>query len=160
MQTRTIYSRMPRLLQQLGLGVALGLLQLLLFMLGFSRFGLNLQLNNSFLAGLALFFVFGVLAGLLTARREERALAGAKAGFVTGCIATVVVLLALFIALLLNPPHAQVSSRPYPVPIGSIVAIFIFLVWFLNAVGTLLAMLGGIIGRAAGRRRARKRSQL
>ncbi|HLH61530.1 MAG TPA: hypothetical protein VKV20_07580 [Ktedonobacteraceae bacterium] len=151
MQTRNNPSRLTRLLLQIGPGIVLGLLQLLLYMSGLSRFGTNLALNASFWPGLALYAVFGMLAGILTTGRSERPLAGATAAFVMGCIATAVVLLVIISALVLNPPHPAPSSRYYPGLVSIVISIFIFLVLFLNAVGTLFAMLGGAAGRAIGR---------
>ncbi|HZU66271.1 MAG TPA: DUF5518 domain-containing protein [Ktedonobacteraceae bacterium] len=147
MQTRNISSLVSRLLLQPGPGVVLGLLQLLLYMAGLPRFDTNLALNASFWPGLALYFVFGMLAGILTTRYSERPLAGVAAGFVTGCIASAVVLLVAIIALVLNPPHPAPSSRYYPELVSIVISIFFFLLLFLNVVGTLLAMLGGAIGR-------------
>ena len=45
MQPRLILSRVPLLLQHIGLGVLLGLIQLLLFFLGLSRFGMFVAAN-------------------------------------------------------------------------------------------------------------------
>ena len=46
LQPRLILARVPLLLQQIGLGVLLGLIQLLLFFLGLSRFGMFVAANS------------------------------------------------------------------------------------------------------------------
>src|SRR5260370_10532602 len=78
---RLMLSRVPLLWQQLGLGVLLGLIQVLLFFLSLGRFGMDVAVNLSFIPGLVLYLGLSVVAGFLTAHREEKASAGARAGF-------------------------------------------------------------------------------
>jgi Family of unknown function (DUF5518) len=149
LRPRLILSRVPLLLQQIGLGVLLGLIQLLLFFLGLSRFGMNLALNLSFIPGLILYLVFPVVAGLLTTHREERASAGARAGFVTGFTGATIVMLALILTLAIIAP--QESGNRFYIPLDFTLAFILFTVLMLNVLGVLLATIGGAFGRSMGR---------
>jgi Family of unknown function (DUF5518) len=147
---RLIFSQIPLLLQHIGLGVLLGLIQLLLFFLGLSRFGMNVALNLSFIPGLVLYLVFPVVAGLLTTHREVRASAGARAGFVTGFTGATLVMLALILTLAIIAP--QESGSRFSIPLDFAIALFLFTVLILNVLGVLLATIGGAFGRSIGGR--------
>lgn len=150
MRPRLILSRVPLLLQQIGLGILLGLIQLLFFFLSLSRFGANLALNLSFIPGLILYIVFPLVAGLLTTYREERSSAGARAGFVTGITGATIVMFALIVTLALIAPRES-GSRLY-IPPDLLIAFILFTVLILNVLGVLLATIGGAFGRSIGRR--------
>jgi Family of unknown function (DUF5518) len=144
-----ILSRVPLLLQQLGLGVLLGLIQLLLFFLSLSRFGMYWALNLSFIPGLVLYLGFPVVAGFLTAHREESASAGARAGFVTGLSGATLVMLALIltIAIIALPE----SGNRFSGSLDFSIAFILLRVLLLNVLGVLLATIGGAFGRSMGR---------
>jgi hypothetical protein len=150
LRPRLILSRVPLLLQQINLGILLGLIQLLLFFLGLSRFGMYLALNLSFIPGLILYLVFPIVAGLLTTHREERASAGARAGFVTGFTGATIVMLALILTLAIITP--QESWNRFYIPLDFTIAFILFTVLLLNVLGVLLATIGGAFGRSIGRR--------
>ncbi len=150
MRPRLILSRVPLLLQQIGLGILLGLIQLLFFFLGLSRFGTNLALNLSFIPGLILYLAFSLVAGLLTTYREERSSAGARAGFVTGITGATIVMFALIVTLALISP--QESGNRFYIPPDFITAFTLLTVLILNILGVLLATIGGAFGRSMGRR--------
>jgi hypothetical protein len=151
LQPRLILSRVPLLMQQIGLGILLGLIQLLLFFLSLSRFGTILALNLSFIPGLILYLVFPLVAGLLTSHRDERASAGARAGFVTGFTGATIVMLALILTLAIIPPPKASGNRFY-IPLDFLIAFILFTVLILNVLGVLLATIGGAFGRSMGRR--------
>ena len=136
MRPRLILSRVPLLLQQIGLGVLLGLIQLLLFFLGLSRFGMYLALNLSFIPGLVLYLGFPVVAGFLTAHREERASAGARAGFVTGFTGATLVMLALILTIAIIV--LQASGNRFSSSLDFTIAFILLMVLLLNVLGVLL----------------------
>ena len=149
---RLILSRVPLLLQQIGLGVLLGLIQLLLFFLGLSRFGMFVAANLSFIPGLVLYLGFPVVAGFLTAHREERASAGARAGFVTGFTGftgATLVMLALILTIAIIAPQA--SGNRFSSSLDFTIAFILLMVLLLNVLGVLLATIGGAFGRSMGR---------
>lgn len=149
MRPRLILSRVPLLMQQIGLGVLLGLIQLLLFFLSLSRFGMYVALNLSFIPGLVLYLGLAVVAGFLTAHREERASAGARAGLVTGFTGATFVMLTLIltIAIIALPESGNRFSRS----LDFSVAFILLRVLLLNVLGVLLATIGGAFGRSMGR---------
>ena len=149
MRPRLILSRVPLLLQQIGLGALLGLIQLLIFFLSLSRFGMYVALNLSFIPGLVLYLAFPVAAGFLTAHREESASAGARAGFVTGFAGATIVMLALIltIAIIALQESGNRFSSSFDFPI----AFILLRVLLLNVLGVLLATIGGAFGRSMGR---------
>ena len=149
MRLRLILSRVPLLLQQIGLGVLLGLIQLLLFFLSLSRFGMYVALNLSFIPGLVLYLGFSVVAGLLTAHREERASAGARAGFVTGFAGATIVMLALILTIAIMA--LQESGNRFSSALDFAIAFILLRVLLLNVLGVLLATIGGAFGRSMGR---------
>ena len=149
MRPRLILSRVPLLLQQISLGILLGLIQLLLFFLGLSRFGTNLALNLSFIPGLILYFVFPLVAGLLTSHRDERASAGARAGFVTGFAGATLVMLALILTIAIIA--LQESVNRFSGSLDFSIAFILLMVLLLNVLGVLLATIGGAFGRSMGR---------
>ena len=112
---------------------------------------MNLALNLSFIPGLVLYLVFSVVAGLLTTHREERASAGARAGFVTGFTGATIVMLALILTLAIIAP--QESGSSFYNPLDFAIALFLFTVLILNVLGVLLATIGGAFGRSIGGRR-------
>jgi Family of unknown function (DUF5518) len=146
---RLILSRVPLLLQHIGLGVLLGLIQLFLFFLSLSRFGMYVALNLSFIPGLVLYLGFPVVAGLLTAHREESASAGARAGFVTGFAGATLVMLALILTIAISalPESGNRFSRS----LDFTAAFILLMVLLLNVLGVLLATIGGAFGRSMGR---------
>jgi hypothetical protein len=135
--------------QQIGLGILLGLIQLLLFFLGLSHFGANLALNLSFIPGLILYLVFPLVAGLLTTYGEESSSAGARAGFVTGITGSTIVMLALILTLAIIPP--QESANRLSIAPDFIIALILLTALMLNFPGVLLATIGGAFGRSIGR---------
>ena len=145
MRPRLILSRVPLLLQQIGLGILLGFIQLLLFFLGLSRFGTDLALNLSFIPGLILYLVFPLVAGLLTTYRDERSPAGARAGLVTGITGSTIVMIALILTLAIIPP--QESGNILYIPPDLNIAFILLTVLILNFLGVLLATIGGAFGR-------------
>ena len=149
MRPRLILSRVPLLLQQIGLGVLLGLIQLLLFFLGLSRFGMFVAANLSFIPGLVLYLGFPVVAGFLTAHREERASAGARAGFVTGFTGATLVMLALILTIAIIA--LQESGNRFSGSLDFSIAFILLMVLLLNVLGVLLATIGGAFGRSMGR---------
>ena len=149
MRLRLILSRVPLLLQQIGLGVLLGLIQLLLFFLSLSRFGMYWALNLSFIPGLVLYLGFPVVAGLLTARREESASAGARAGFVTGFAGATLVMLALILTIAIIA--LQESGNRFSSSLDFTIAFILLRVLLLNILGVLLATIGEAFGRSMGR---------
>ena len=149
MRPGLILSRVPLLLQQISLGVLLGLIQLLLFFLSLSRFGMYWALNLSFIPGLVLYLVFPVAAGFLTAHREESASAGARAGFVTGFAGATLVMLALILTIgIITFPK---SGNRFPSSLDFTIAFILLRVLLLNVLGVLLATIGGAFGRSMGR---------
>jgi len=146
---RLILSRVPLLLQQIGLGVLLGLIQLLLFFLGLSRFGMFVAANLSFIPGLVLYLGLAVVAGFLTAHREESASAGAKAGFVTGFTGATLVMLALILTIAIIA--LQASANRFSSSLDFTIAFILLMVLLLNVLGVLLATIGGAFGRSMGR---------
>ena len=149
MRPRLIFSRVPLLLQQISLGVLLGLIQLLLFFLSLSRFGMNVAMNLSFIPGLVLYLGFSVVAGLLTVHREERASAGARAGFVTGFAGATLVMLALILTIAIIA--LQESGNRFSSSLDFTIAFILLRVLLLNVLGVLLATIGGAFGRSMGR---------
>ena len=149
MRPRLILSRVPLLLQHIGLGVLLGLIQLLLFFLGFSRFGMFVAANLSFIPGLVLYLGFPVMAGFLTAHGEERASAGARAGFVTGFTGAAIVMLALILTIAIIA--LQESGNRFSSSLDFTIAFILLMVLLLNVLGVLLATIGGAFGRSMGR---------
>jgi len=148
-QPRLVLSRVPLHLQQIGLGILLGLIQLLLFFLGLSRFGMFVAGNLSFIPGLVLYLVFPVMAGFLTAHREERASAGARAGFVTGFTSATLVMLALILTIAIIA--LQESANRFSSSLDFTIAFILLMVLLLNVLGVLLATIGGAFGRSMGR---------
>jgi hypothetical protein len=146
---RLILSRVLLLSQQRGLGALLGLIQLLLFFLSLSRFGIYWALNLSFIPGLVLYLGFPVAAGFLTAHREESSSAGARAGFVTGFAGATLVMFALIltIAIMALQNSGSRFSSSFDLPI----AFILLRVLLLNILGVLLATIGGAFGRSMGR---------
>ena len=149
MQPRLFLSRVPLLLQQICLGVLLGLIQLLLFFLGLSRFGMFVAANLSFIPGLVLYLGFPVMAGFLTAHREERASAGARAGFVTGFTGATIVMLALILTIAILA--LQESANRFSNSLDFSIAFILLMALLLNVLGVLLATIGGAFGRSMGR---------
>jgi hypothetical protein len=136
-------------LQQIGLGVLLGLIQLLLFFLGLSRFGMFVAANLSFIPGLVLYLGLAVVAGFLTAHREESASAGARAGFVTGFTGATLVMLALILTIAIIA--LQASANRFSGSLDFSIAFILLMVLLLNVLGVLLATIGGAFGRSMGR---------
>lgn len=149
MQPRLILSRVPLLLQQLGLGALLGLIQLLIFFLSLARFGMYWAMNLSFIPGLVLYLGFPVVAGFLTAHREARASAGARAGFVTGFTGATIVMLALILTIAIVA--LQESVNRFSSSLDLTIAFILLRVLLLNVLGVLLATIGGAFGRSMGR---------
>ena len=149
MRPRLILSQVPLLLQQIGLGVLLGLIQLLLFFLGLSRFGMFVAANLSFIPGLVLYLGFPVVAGFLTAHVEERASAGSRAGFVTGFTGATLVMLALILTIAIIA--LQESANRFSGSLDFSIAFILLMVLLLNVLGVLLATIGGAFGRSMGR---------
>jgi hypothetical protein len=149
LQPRLILSRLPLLSQQIGLGILLSLIQLLLFFLGLSHFGTSLALNLSFIPGLILYLVFSLVAGLLTTYREERPSSGARAGFVTGITGATIVMLTLILTLAIIP--SQETGKRLFIPPDFIITFILLTVLILNLLGVLLATIGGAFGRSLGR---------
>jgi hypothetical protein len=141
-------SRKSPLFQAGGIGLLLGLLQLLLFFFGGPRFGLTTVI----IIGLILYFVIPMLAGLRAFSSQENSLLGAGAGCVTGVICACIVMLVLVIAVVISlnnipPPDTSHSGgHIYPVSAASIASIFLTLAFLVNGAGVLLATIGGIIG--------------
>ena len=149
MRPRLILSRVPLLLQQLGLGVLLGVIQLLLFFLSLARFGMYVALNLSFIPGLVLYLGLPLVAGFLTAHREARASAGARAGFVTGLAGATLVMLALILTIASSA--LSESGNRFARSFDFTIAFMLLRVLLLNVLGVLLATIGGAFGRSMGR---------
>jgi Family of unknown function (DUF5518) len=146
---RLILSRVPLLLQHIGLGVLLGLIQLLLFFLGLSRFGMYVALSLSFIPGLVLYLGLAVVAGFLTAHREDSVSAGARAGFVTGFAGATLVMLALILTIAIMA--LQESGNRFSRSLDFSITFILLRVLLLNVLGVLLATIGGAFGRSMGR---------
>jgi hypothetical protein len=146
---RLILSQVPLLLQQLGLGVLLGLIQVLLFFLSLGRFRMDVAVNLSFIPGLVLYLGLSIVAGFLTAHREEKASAGARAGFVTGFVGATFVMLALILTIAISA-LSELGNR-FASSFDLTIAFMLLRVLLLNVLGVLLATIGGAFGRSMGR---------
>jgi hypothetical protein len=105
--------------------------------------------NLSFIPGLVLYLGFPVVAGFLTAHREERASAGARAGFVTGFTGATLVMLALILTIAIIA--FQESANRFSGSLDFSIAFILLMVLLLNVLGVLLATIGGAFGRSMGR---------
>jgi Family of unknown function (DUF5518) len=85
----------------------------------------------------------------LTAHREERASAGARAGFVTGFTGATIVMLALILTIAIIA--LQASENKFSISLDFTIAFILLMVLLLNVLGVLLATVGGAFGRSMGR---------
>jgi hypothetical protein len=85
----------------------------------------------------------------VAAHREERASAGARAGFVTGFTGATLVMLALILTIAIIA--FQESANRFSGSLDFSIAFILLMVLLLNVLGVLLATIGGAFGRSMGR---------
>jgi hypothetical protein len=138
------------LLQAIGVGLLLGLIQLLLLLLGIERLGLR----PSLCVGLLFYLLIPLLTGLRTAQQIQTIPRGIVADLVTGGVSSLVFLLPFFLNLL-TTGHFSVAPHRIPladVPTFTFAVVVTILAFLLTSLGVLLALAGGAIGRAFGKR--------
>lgn len=154
MQSYPARSRKALLFRAAGIGLLLGLLELLLVFFGSARFGQSAVI----VIGLLLYLVIPMLASLRAFSPTENPLAGTVEGCLTGVVCALIVMLVLVIAMVIalnNTPPANAShplGHSYPLPASTIASISLVLAFLINSAGVFLAALGGTLGSLVSRK--------
>ncbi len=151
MHTRLTQTKTALYMQAIGVGLLLGLVELLLLLLGAQRLGWRLSLS----VGLLFYLLIPLLVGLRTARQSEKTVRGLVADWLTGAVAYLVFLFPFLLNLLTSahPPAAAHHMARADVAALSFAAVATVLALLFTSLGILFAIAGGACGRAMGKRR-------
>lgn len=149
MQIRLTQTNTALYIQAIGVGLLLGLMQLLLLLQGLERLGWRLSL----VVGLLFYVFIPLVAAMRTAQQGEKILRGLVADWLTGAVASLAFLFPFLLNLLTT---ARSSAASHQIPQGN-VQVFSFAVATLLALlftsfGMILAIVGGACGRAIGKK--------
>ncbi len=150
MQIHFTHTKTTLYIQAIGVGLLLGFMQLLLLLQGLERLGWRLSLG----VGLFFYLLIPLLAAMRTAQQTEKILRGLVADWVTGGVASLVFLFPFLLNLVTT---ARSSSASHQIPQSNILtltfAVATLLALLFTSLGMLLAIVGGVCGRAIGKRR-------